>query len=106
MTKLITLSDVVLAAAATLMIAAPAYSKSLDGHQYLKDAKVSLSTARETALKTYPGTIVAEELERENGGSGLRYSFDIRKANVTHEVGIDAKSGAVLENSVEGPNAD
>ena len=88
------------------MRSAPAYSKPLDSHQYLKEAKVSLKTARATALKTYPGTIVTEELERENGGSGLRYSFDIRKANVTHEVGIDAKTGAVLENSVEGPDAD
>lgn len=79
----------------------------LDGSQYLKDAQVSLQQARATAMKTYPGKIVTEELEKEKGGSGLRYSFDVKNsAGVTHEVGVDAKTGAVLENSVEGPNAD
>lgn len=82
------------------------YAKTLDGHQYLKSASIDLQTARATALKTYPGTIVAEELEKEGGGSGLRYSFDVRDDSATHEVGVDAKTGKVLENSVEGANAD
>jgi hypothetical protein len=47
-----------------------------------------------------------EELEKEKGGSGLRYSFDIKNGGVTHEVGIDAKTGKLLENSAEGPHAD
>jgi hypothetical protein len=47
-----------------------------------------------------------EELEKEKGGSGLRYSFDIKIGGVTHEVGVDAKSGKLLENSAEGPQAD
>lgn len=79
----------------------------LDGSQYMKEAKVSLQQARTTAMKAFPGTITSEELEKEKGGSGLRYSFDIKNsAGVTHEVGVDAKTGAVLENSIEGPNAD
>lgn len=78
----------------------------LTGENYLKDAKISLTQARETALKTYPGKIVSEELEEESGGSGLRYSFVIRQHSVKHEVGIDAKTGAVLENSLEGENPD
>lgn len=45
-----------------------------------------------------------EELEREHGGSGLRYSFDIRLDKKWREVGIDAKTGRVLENSAESPN--
>ena len=69
-------------------------------------AKVSMTHARETALKAYPGKIVKEELEEESGGSGLRYSFDIKSGNVTHEVGVDAKTGKVLENSVEGADND
>jgi uncharacterized membrane protein YkoI len=73
---------------------------------YRKEAKIDPATARANALKAYPGTIVSEEIEREKGGSGLRYSFDIKKDNAAHEVGIDAKTGTVLENSVEGPNAD
>ena len=79
---------------------------ALNGEKYLPDASVTLAQARETALKTYPGKIVSEELEKESGGSGLRYSFVIRHHTDKHEVGIDAKTGAVLENSVEGKNPD
>ena len=79
---------------------------ALDGEKYLADASVKPAHARATALKTYPGKIVSEELEKESGGSGLRYSFVIRHHTAKHEVGIDAKTGAVLENSVEGKNPD
>jgi len=79
---------------------------ALNGEKYLPDASVTLAQARETALKTYPGKIISEELEKESGGSGLRYSFVIRHHTAKHEVGIDAKTGAVLENSVEGRNPD
>ncbi len=57
-------------------------------------------------LKAQTGKITDEELEHEAGGSGLRYSFDIKNGSVTHEVGVDAKTGKVLENSVEGKNPD
>ena len=76
------------------------------GEKYIKEAKISLDQARDTALKTYAGEIVAQELEKERGGSGLRYSFDIKNGKVTHEVGVDAKTGKVLENSVEGARHD
>ena len=79
---------------------------ALDGEKYLPDASVTLTQARATALKTYPGKIVSQELEKESGGSGLRYSFVVRHHSEKHEVGIDAKTGAVLENSVEGKNPD
>ena len=79
---------------------------AFDGEKYLPDASVTLAQARATALKTYPGKIVSQELEKESGGSGLRYSFVIRHHTDKHEVGIDAKTGAVLENSVEGKNPD
>ncbi len=76
------------------------------GQKYAHEAKITLVQARAIALKTQPGKITDEELEREPGGSGLRYSFDIKSGAATHEVGVDAKTGAVLENSVEGPHAD
>jgi uncharacterized membrane protein YkoI len=79
---------------------------ALDGEKYLKDASVKPAEARASALKAYPGKIVSEELEKEAGGSGLRYSFVISHHSAKHEVGIDAKTGAVLENSVEGENPD
>jgi uncharacterized membrane protein YkoI len=76
------------------------------GEKYLTQAKVAPAEARKIALKAYPGKIVSEELEEESGGSGLRYSFVITGVNESHEVGIDAKTGAVLENSVEGKHPD
>jgi uncharacterized membrane protein YkoI len=76
------------------------------GEKYVKAAKITLDEARAIALKTYAGDIVAQELEKERGGSGLRYSFDIKNGKVTHEVGVDAKTGKVLENSVEGAHHD
>lgn len=71
------------------------------GQQYVKDAKIDINAARDIAQKIFPGDILSEELEREGGGSGLRYSFDIRKNGVTHEIGVDAVTGKVLENSTE-----
>jgi uncharacterized membrane protein YkoI len=78
----------------------------LTGEKYAKQAKITLDEARAIALKTYAGEIVVQELEREKGGSGLRYSFDIKNGKVTHEVGIDAKTGKVLEDSLEGAHHD
>src|SRR5216683_2068472 len=65
---------------------------ALDGEKYLKDATVKPADARAAVLKTYPGKIVSEELEKESGGSGLRYSFVITSNTAKHEVGINAKS--------------
>lgn len=76
------------------------------GQQYAKDAKITIEQARTIALKAHAGKITDEELEQEKGGSGLRYSFDIRHGKVIQEVGVDARTGAVLENAAEGPNAD
>ena len=95
-----------LAIAAALSLAAAGSAFAYSGQAMQKDAKITPAQARQIAMKAQPGTIAAMELEREKGGSGLRYSFDIKAAGATHEVGVDAKTGAVLENSVEGPNAD
>jgi len=76
------------------------------GQEYAKDANVTIAQARAIALKAAPGKITDEELEQERGGSGLRYSFDIKTDRATHEVGVDAKTGRVLENSIEGPHSD
>jgi uncharacterized membrane protein YkoI len=84
---------------AIILVASNAFA--LTGEQYLSQATVSPAQARKLALKTYPGEINSEELEQERGGSGLRYSFVIHHNKAKHEVGIDAKTGKVLENSVE-----
>ncbi|MBY0579723.1 MAG: PepSY domain-containing protein [Burkholderiales bacterium] len=67
---------------------------------------MSIQKTRSIALKAFPGKIVDEELEHEKGGSGLRYSFDIRKGKTTQEVGVDANTGKVLENNPESAHAD
>jgi uncharacterized membrane protein YkoI len=71
------------------------------GEELAAQAKLTLDEARAIALKVFAGEIASEELEKEKGGSGLRYSFDIKKGSVTHEIGVDAKTGRILENSVE-----
>ncbi len=76
------------------------------GEALAKGAKVSIEDARGIALKAQPGTISDEELEREKGGSGLRYSFGIKTGNALYEVGVDAQTGKVLENSKEGRHTD
>ena len=76
------------------------------GQKFRSDAKVGMKEARAIALKAHPGTVTDAELEREPGGSGLRYSFDIRSGRHVQEVGIDASTGTVLENDREGPNPD
>lgn len=69
-------------------------------------ARITIAEARVIALKAHPGQITDQELENEGGGSGLRYSFDIKSGGKIHEVGVDAKTGTVLENKAEGANPD
>ncbi|MEO9216463.1 MAG: PepSY domain-containing protein [Rhodanobacter sp.] len=101
MKKLI-LALTIAALAATTFVASAETSTAELG----KLAKIQMPQAREIALKAYPGKIVKEELEQEKGGSGLRYSFDIANGKITHEVGVDAKTGKLLENSIEGADND
>lgn len=69
-------------------------------------AKISMTEAIAIAVKARPGDVTDKELEKESGGSGLRYSFDIRSKGVVYEVGVDAMTGKVLENSLEGAHPD
>lgn len=73
------------------------------GHELAAHAKISLAEARKLALKARPGKITDQELEKERGGSGLRFSFDVASRGRTVEVGIDAVTGKVLENGAESP---
>lgn len=75
-----------------------------DGEALAKHAKVSITQARVIALKAHPGKITDEELEKETGGSGLRYTFDIAVAGAMQEVGVDALTGNILENTSENPD--
>lgn len=98
--KLITLTG------SLAMVLGAGSAQAYTGQALASHAKITMDQAQKIALKARSGTITDQELEREHGGSGLRYSFDIKSENVTYEVGVDAKTGAVLENSTEGPNPD
>ena len=72
-----------------------------------KEAKISMKTARATALKEVPnGKIAASELERENGN--LIYSFDIKVAGKSgiEEVTVNAVTGAIVTHEHENAAAE
>lgn len=88
--------------AAFLTVGFTLQAGAFTGRKYASQAKISIDQARTIAHHEIPGGIIVnEELEKESGGSGLRYSFDIKSHGVIHEVGVDAKTGKILENSVE-----
>lgn len=60
-----------------------------------KNVKVSAEQARRTALERVAGTVIEEELEKENGR--IVYSFEIRdKDKKVFDVEVDAETGAIV----------
>jgi uncharacterized membrane protein YkoI len=106
MRKIVSTAAIASAASVVLLLLCVGSATAYTGEQYAKQASITMQRAEQIALKAQPGKITDRELEREGGGSGLRYSFDIKVGSKTHEVGIDAKTGHVLENSMEGPDSD
>lgn len=94
--------------ASILMVLVAITAQAYTGQKLEKNAKIKMVEARAIAIKAHPGKITDEELEKEKGGSGLRYSFDITTVGKkgTQEVGVDAATGKVLENKLEGKNPD
>lgn len=100
-----TMLAIALASSPSLTFAAsplPSYK----GHELAGQARVTIAQARQLALAARKGRIADEELERESGGSGLRYTFDIHEGKVSYEVGVDAVTGDILENQKEAAGAD
>lgn len=103
MAKFAFVGAVALLAAGSAATAAPQH---FAGANLLPMAKITLVQARQIAVRAHPGVITDQELEKERGGTGLRYSFDIKNKGKTFEVGVDARTGKVLENDAEGANPD
>jgi len=61
---------------------------------------ISMARARAIALHLAPGRIISSEYEKEDGA--WRYSFDIQQRSQVQEIGIDARTGQVVENKSEG----
>lgn len=100
--KILALAALLAASSFAAVTAAPANAVPLKGASLQTQAKVSLKQAQSIALAKEPGTIIDQELEREAGG--LRYSFDINVGKVVREVGVDAVTGKVLEDSIDTGN--
>jgi hypothetical protein len=66
--------------------------------------KLSKDQAKAIALKLHPGKVKSAELEKEHGVQ--LYSFDIQTKEGIREVGIDAASGKVVEDSLESAAAE
>lgn len=62
---------------------------------------ISMAQAKAIALKLAPGTVISSEYEFEGGS--WRYSIDIQQKGNVQEIGIDGKSGKIVENKSEGP---
>ncbi|MBC5823731.1 MAG: PepSY domain-containing protein [Candidatus Eremiobacteraeota bacterium] len=88
------------------IIAGTAAAMAYSGQNLERYAHVSLKQAEAIAIRATHGRIVDEELEKEAGGTGLRYSFGVIASGHKREVGVDAKTGKVLENMKEGANPD
>jgi hypothetical protein len=79
----------------------PTGALTYEGEELAGKAKVTMEEARSIALKAHPGEITSEELESEEGGSGLRYSFVVKTGTELYEVGVDAQTANVLEDAKE-----
>lgn len=65
-----------------------------------KAANISMAQAQAIALKAAPGKVISSEHEKEGGG--WRYSFDIQQKGHVQEIGVDGKTGKIVENKSEG----
>ena len=97
MKTLTTVALVAVLAASGATSASAQAGKKEDAAAMKKEAKISLASARRTALALVPGgTVKASELEREKGK--LIYSFEIatKGRSGIDEVNVDAITGKVV----------
>lgn len=106
-TAILLMTTAALATGAIAATAAPRPPKPEHAaHASAPVPKLTLAQAQTIALRARPGQVIDHELETEAGGSGLRYAFDIKSGATSYEVGVDANTGQVLENRVEGADPD
>ncbi|MGA7386118.1 MAG: PepSY domain-containing protein [Methylocella sp.] len=85
-----------------MLFACPALAYT--GEKLATDARVSIAEARAIALKAHPGKITDEKLEHRRNRPTLFIRH--QKWKSTQEVGVDARTGRVLENAKEGKHPD
>jgi uncharacterized membrane protein YkoI len=62
--------------------------------------RLTMAQARSIALRAAPGKIISAEYEKEGGG--WRYSFDVQQRGHVQEIGVDGRTGRIVENKSEG----
>lgn len=72
-------------------------------HANAPKPKINEAQARRIAMTVAKGKFSKAEYERE--GKGWRWSFDIKQNGKTHEVGVDAMTGKIVENKWEAAGA-
>ena len=90
--------DAALAGLSTVAVASPTSARA-PAHPEARRAKLTIKQAKAIALRTAPGTVVERDYELED--RTWRYSFDIRQGERIHEVGVDAKTGKIVESAYE-----
>lgn len=85
--------------AAAALLAATAFAR---GNHASPPAKLTKMEAQSIALEAASGKVVSVEYEKENGA--WRYSFDILQGDRIHEIGVDANTGEIVEDSYEDVN--
>jgi uncharacterized membrane protein YkoI len=85
----------IVALAAVSLIAIPAVAST-----NAPKPRIAMTQARAMALKLAPGKVISSEYEKEGGI--WRYSFDIQQKGNVQEIGIDGRTGKIVENKSEG----
>ncbi len=75
-----------------------------DQAKLVKQAQITMEQARAAALGRVAGTVLKEEIEKENGR--LPYTFDVCKDGKLYDVEIDARTGAVLQAGLDDEDDD
>jgi uncharacterized membrane protein YkoI len=81
-------------------LAVPAAVAALAAQAAPPHPRLTMAQARVIALRAAPGKVISSEYEKENGA--WRYSFDIQSRGHVQEIGIDGRSGRIVENKSEG----
>ena len=73
--------------------------KDMAEYSAMKQAKVTLTSAMQTAAQSVNGKVISAEFELEKGQSV--YDIEVVKGNQIYEVSIDANTGKVLSSQVD-----
>jgi uncharacterized membrane protein YkoI len=68
-------------------------------YRFIRDVAAGRAEVASRPVARISGKITDEELERETGGTGLRYSSTSKAEAPRRRLAVDAQTGRVLENA-------